>query len=111
MESKRSVIYRSPYPRSAPSAASKAGLLGLTKTLARELASRGIRVNAVTPGFITTDMTNKLTEQVKSGILSGIPLARFGTANEVAELVFFLASPLSQYITGQTIGINGGLYI
>jgi 3-oxoacyl-[acyl-carrier protein] reductase len=89
----------------------KAGIVGFTKTMAKELASRSITVNAVAPGFIETDMTGSLPEQVKSGYLSLIPANRWGTAAEVAEVVTFLAGPLAGYITGQTININGGMYM
>ncbi len=91
--------------------ASKAGLIGLTKSMARELGSRNITVNAITPGFIETDMTSALDEKVKEGHLSVIPLGRYGQAEEVAELVAFLASPNATYLTGQVIGINGGMYM
>jgi len=91
--------------------AAKAGIIGFTKTMAKELASRSITVNAVAPGFIETDMTGSLPEQVKSGYLSLIPANRWGTAAEVAEVVTFLAGPLAGYITGQTININGGMYM
>lgn len=91
--------------------ASKAGVIGFTKTMAKELASRSITVNAVAPGFIETDMTGSLPEQVKSGYLSLIPAGRWGTAAEVAELVAFLAGPAAGYITGQVININGGMYM
>jgi 3-oxoacyl-[acyl-carrier protein] reductase len=91
--------------------AAKAGIIGFTKTMAKELASRAITVNAVAPGFIETDMTGSLPEQVKSGYLSLIPANRWGTAAEVAEVVTFLAGPLAGYITGQTININGGMYM
>jgi 3-oxoacyl-[acyl-carrier protein] reductase len=90
--------------------ASKAGLIGLTKTLARELASRNITVNAITPGFIETDMTGSLDEKVKEEHLKGIPLGRYGQVEEVAHLTSFLASEGARYITGQVVGINGGLY-
>ncbi len=89
--------------------ASKAGLIGLTKTVARELASRGITCNAVAPGFIETDMTGALPESVKEKMLSEIPLGRFGKAGEVAELVRFLVSEESGYLTGQVIRIDGGM--
>ena len=89
--------------------AAKAGMIGLTKSLAKELSSRNIRVNAVAPGFIDTDMTGELTPEQKEGILKQIPLGRTGTANEVAEAVVFLASPQSTYITGQTIVVDGGM--
>ena len=91
--------------------ASKAGLIGLTKSLARELASRQITVNAVTPGFIETDMTAALSDQLKEQMLASIPLGRFGQPREIAELVAFLAGPESAYITGQVFGVNGGMYM
>ncbi len=92
-------------------AAAKAGMIGLTKSLAKELASRQIRVNAVTPGYIETDMTGALNDVQKKAITDNIPLGKLGRTTDVAELVGFLASPASQYITGQVIGVNGGLYI
>lgn len=92
-------------------AASKAGLIGLTKSAALELASRNITVNAVAPGFIETDMTQKLPEEIKEAYLQKIPLSRFGSSQEVAEVVSFLASPKASYITGQVIGVNGGMYL
>jgi 3-oxoacyl-[acyl-carrier protein] reductase len=91
--------------------AAKAGVIGFTKTMAKELASRAITVNAVAPGFIETDMTGSLPEEVKTGYLSLIPAGRWGTAAEVAEVVAFLSSPLAGYITGQVININGGMYM
>lgn len=91
--------------------ASKAGLIGLTKSLAKELGSRNITVNAVTPGFIQTDMTNELSEDTKSTLLSQIPLGRFADPNEVASACVFLASDEASYITGQVLGVNGGLYM
>jgi 3-oxoacyl-[acyl-carrier protein] reductase len=90
-------------------AASKAGLLGLTKSLARELASRSITVNAVAPGFIVTDMTNALPEQVRETILAKIPLGKFGDGEDIAAAVAFLASPEAKYITGQVLTVDGGM--
>ena len=90
-------------------AASKAGVIALTKSAARELASRNIRVNAVAPGFIETQMTAALPEAVRVKMLAAIPMARFGLADDVAEVVLFLASPASAYMTGQVLSINGGM--
>lgn len=92
-------------------AASKAGLVGLTKALARESASWGITINVVAPGFIHTDMTQNLTDKYKNDILSKIPMNRFGELNDVAHAVIFLASDNAKYITGQTIHVNGGMYM
>lgn len=89
--------------------AAKAGLIGITKSLARELGSRGITVNAVAPGFIETDMTEKLSEQIKEGMLAQIPLKRAGSVKDIAEAVAFLASERAAYITGQTLQVNGGM--
>jgi 3-oxoacyl-[acyl-carrier protein] reductase len=94
-----------------PYVSSKAGLIGLTKAIARELASRSVTVNAIAPGFIETDMTGALDEKVKSHHLEAIPLGRFGKVEEVAALASFLAGEESGYITGQVIGINGGMYM
>lgn len=91
--------------------ASKAGIVGLTKTVAREYASRGITVNAIAPGFIQTAMTDALPDQVKETMLKEIPLGRFGSADDVANAVRFLASRDASYITGQVIHINGGMYM
>lgn len=88
--------------------ASKAGLIGLTKSVARELAPRGIRCNAVAPGFITTAMTDKLSDEVKAAFLESIPLKRFGEVEDIANLVAFLASDDAKYITGQVINVDGG---
>jgi 3-oxoacyl-[acyl-carrier protein] reductase len=96
-------------PGQANYSSSKAGAIGLTKTCAKELGSRGIRVNAVAPGFIVTDMTNALPEDVKAGIQKLISLDRFGTTAEVAEVVLFLAGDRSSYVTGQVLLIDGGL--
>lgn len=89
--------------------ASKAGIIGFTKSLARELASRNIRANAVAPGFIATDMTAVLSDTVKEGIDAQIPMKRMGTAKEVANVIYFLGSAESSYITGQVINIDGGM--
>ena len=92
-------------------AAAKAGVIGFTKAMARELASRGITVNAVAPGFIDTEMTAKLSSKVQEEYLRSIPLGRFGSCEEVAAAVCFLAGPGADYITGQVINVNGGLYM
>ena len=89
--------------------ASKAGIIGFTKSIAKELASRNIRANAVAPGFIETDMTSVLPDNVKEAIHNQIPLKRMGSAKEVAELIYFLGSEKSSYITGQVINIDGGM--
>ena len=90
-------------------AASKAGILGLTKSLAHELASRNITVNAINPGYIDTKMTQELSKQHKDDFLSKIPLSKFGDVQDVSNLVCFLASDKSNYITGQSINVDGGL--
>ena len=90
-------------------AASKAGVIGLTKSIARELASRGITVNAIAPGFIETEMTDKLSETVKENQRTQIPLGRFGQTKDIAEMVAYLASDKASYITGQVIKIDGGM--
>ena len=89
--------------------ASKAGLIGFTKSMAQELASRGIRVNAIAPGFIETDMTDVLKDEVKSEMLKNIPLGNLGKPEDIANLVVFLASSKADYITGQVINIDGGM--
>jgi 3-oxoacyl-[acyl-carrier protein] reductase len=91
--------------------ASKAGLLGFTKAAARELAGRGICVNAVAPGFIETDMTAKISNAVRDSLLGSVPLKRAGQPRDIANAVLFLSSPASDYITGQVLGVNGGLYM
>jgi len=90
-------------------AASKAGVIGLTKSAARELASRGITVNAVAPGFIQTEMTDGLPDKIKEASIANIPLKRFGTVSEVASAVSFLASEAANYITGQVLQVDGGM--
>ncbi len=91
--------------------ASKGGLVSLTKTIARELASRGITCNAIAPGFIATAMTDKLQDKVKESYMKAIPLSRFGTAEDVANAVLFFASEESGYITGQVLGVDGGMFM
>jgi len=92
-------------------AASKAGLIGLTKALAQEMASRNITVNAVAPGYIATDMTKVLPDEVKQKILASVPLGRMGTPEDIAAAVKFLASEDASYITGQVLAVNGGMYM
>jgi len=92
-------------------AAAKAGLIGFSKSLAREVASRGITVNVVAPGFIETDMTRALTDDQRAGILSSVPANRLGDAKEIASAVAFLASDEAGYITGETLHVNGGMYM
>jgi 3-oxoacyl-[acyl-carrier protein] reductase len=90
-------------------AASKAGLIGLTKTIARELATRGITCNAVAPGFITTDMTDVLSQEIKDGVAKNIPMGKFGEPDDIASAVAFLASHEGKYITGQCLTVDGGM--
>jgi len=92
-------------------AAAKAGVIGFTKSMAKELAARNVLVNAIAPGFITTDMTRVLTEEVKEGLLGAIPLGRLGAPEDIAHVVVFLASDAANYITGQTINVDGGMAI
>ena len=92
-------------------AASKAGLIGLTKSMARELAPRGITVNAIAPGFIVSPMTDELSEEAKEKLFSMIPLGRLGTAEDVADAVAFFASPAASYITGQVLKVDGGMHM
>jgi 3-oxoacyl-[acyl-carrier protein] reductase len=98
-------------PGQANYSASKAGIVGLTKTIAKEYSSRGITCNAVAPGFITTAMTDALPENVKEEMKKAIPMARFGTIDDVAHAVLFFALPDSGYITGQVMHVNGGMYV
>ncbi|OCA85480.1 3-oxoacyl-[acyl-carrier-protein] reductase [Bacillus sp. FJAT-27225] len=104
-----SVVGVSGNPGQANYVAAKAGVIGLTKTTAKELSSRNITVNAIAPGFISTDMTDKLTEEIKAEMLKLIPLARFGEPADIAKAVVFLASDDASYITGQTLHIDGGM--
>lgn len=106
-----SVVGEAGNPGQANYVASKAGLIGLTKTLAQELASRNITVNAVTPGFIETDMTAVLKDEVKQKMLDQIPLKRFGKPEDIAAAVRFLASDDAGYITGTVLRVNGGMYM
>lgn len=90
-------------------AASKAGLIGFTKSVARELAGRKVTCNAIAPGFISTDMTDELSDQLKEGIIAKVPLADFGAVDDIAESVLFIASPSARYITGQVLAVDGGM--
>ena len=98
-------------PGQANYAAAKAGILGFTKSLAREIASRGITVNAVAPGFIDTDMTRTLSEEQRSALTSQVPMARLGSVDDIAAAVLFLCSPGASYVTGETLHVNGGMYM
>jgi 3-oxoacyl-[acyl-carrier protein] reductase len=106
-----SIVGETGNPGQANYVASKAGLVGLTKSLAQEMASRNITVNAIAPGFIETDMTAKLSDDLKSTMLAHIPLKRFGKAEDVAAAVRFLASDEAGYITGHVLDVNGGMYM
>jgi 3-oxoacyl-[acyl-carrier protein] reductase len=96
-------------PGQANYAASKAGLIGFTQSVARELAGRGVTVNAIAPGFIETDMTSELNEELKGNILRQIPLGKFGAAEDIANVALFLASPAAGYMTGQVLTVDGGM--
>lgn len=98
-------------PGQANYSAAKAGIIGLTKSAARELASRGITVNCIAPGFIDTDMTRQLSEEVRADLAKGIPLARLGLPEEIASAVLFLSSEGAAYMTGQTLHVDGGMYM
>jgi len=91
--------------------ASKAGLLGLTKSVARELARRNVTVNAITPGLIVTDMTDDMSDKAREAMTEQIPLGRLGEVDDIANAVIFLASDRSSYVTGQVLGVNGGMYM
>lgn len=106
-----SVVGLSGNPGQTNYSATKAGMIGFTKSLAREVGARGITVNAVAPGFIETDMTNELSDEIRSSILNQITLGRLGQADEVAAVANFLASDAAAYITGQTLSVNGGMYM
>jgi len=106
-----SVVGATGNPGQTNYAAAKAGLLGFTKSLAREIGSRNITVNTVAPGFIDTDMTRELAEEQREALAGQIPLGRLGAAEEVGAAVVFLASPAAAYITGETIHVNGGMYM
>lgn len=106
-----SVVGASGNPGQANYAAAKAGVAGMTRSLARELGSRGITVNCVAPGFIETDMTKKLSEQQTSALMTQIPLGRLGQASDIANAVAFLASPQAGYITGTELHVNGGMFM
>jgi len=106
-----SVVGLSGNPGQTNYSAAKAGMIGFTKSLAREVGSRGITVNAVAPGFIDTDMTRDLPDEQKTALMAGIPLGRLGESNEIAGTVAFLTSDSAAYITGETINVNGGMYM
>ncbi|MGH8327030.1 MAG: 3-oxoacyl-ACP reductase family protein, partial [Steroidobacteraceae bacterium] len=106
-----SIVALTGNPGQASYAAAKAGMLGFTKSLAKEVASRGITVNAIAPGFIETDMTRAMSEAQRAALAAQIPMERLGTAEDVAAAVLFLASPQAGYITGETLHVNGGMYM
>ncbi|HEY1771607.1 MAG TPA: 3-oxoacyl-ACP reductase FabG [Gammaproteobacteria bacterium] len=106
-----SVVGASGNPGQANYCAAKAGVMGFTRSLAQEIGSRNVTVNTVAPGFIDTDMTRALTEEQRTGLLQKIPLARLGAPEDIAQTVLFLASPGAGYITGETIHVNGGMYM
>lgn len=106
-----SVVGATGNPGQTNYAASKAGMVGFAKSLAREIGSRGVTVNTVAPGFIDTDMTRELPEEQRQALAAQIPLGRLGSGDEVAAAVVFLASPAAAYITGETIHVNGGMYM
>ena len=106
-----SVVGLSGNPGQSNYSAAKAGMLGFTRSLAKEVGSRGITVNAIAPGFIETDMTDELSTDVRDSILNQIALGRLGRPEEIANVVDFLASDEAGYITGQTISVNGGMYM
>jgi len=106
-----SVVGSSGNPGQANYAASKAGVAGMSRALARELGSRGVTVNCIAPGFIETDMTKALDETQTAALLGQIPLGRLGSAADIAHAVAFLASPFAGYITGTTLHVNGGMYL
>jgi 3-oxoacyl-[acyl-carrier protein] reductase len=106
-----SVVGATGNPGQANYAATKAGVIGFTKSLAREVGSRGITVNAVAPGFIDTDMTRALSDEQRAKLLEQIPLGRLGDARDIARAVAFLASREAAYITGETLHVNGGMYM
>ena len=106
-----SIVAISGNPGQTNYTASKAGIIGFTKSLAKEVASRNITVNCIAPGFIATDMTDHLSDDVQSSLMSGIPLQRLGKLREISNSVVFLASEGGSYITGETININGGMFM
>jgi 3-oxoacyl-[acyl-carrier protein] reductase len=106
-----SVVGASGNPGQANYVASKAGIIGLTKAVAKELASRAITANVVAPGYVDTDMTTSLSDKAKEMMINQIPLGRVGTAKDIAAAVVFLASDQAAYITGQVIHVNGGMYM